>query len=65
MLLPDPTAPQNRDWPGAVHELFAEQARRHPERPAVEEEEATWTYGDLAAAVSGLAAQLQAADVEP
>jgi amino acid adenylation domain-containing protein len=63
-LLPDPTAPQNRDWPGAVHELFAEQARRHPERLAVEEEGTTWTYGDLAAAVSDLATHLQEGGVE-
>jgi len=63
-LLPDPTAPQSTEFPGAVPELFAEQARRHPERPAVEEEGATWTYGDLAAAVSDLAAQLQESGVE-
>ncbi|HEV7509096.1 MAG TPA: amino acid adenylation domain-containing protein [Thermoanaerobaculia bacterium] len=63
-LLPDPTAPQNRDWPGAVHELFAVQARLHPERPAVEEGDVTWTYGDLAVAVSGLAAHLQESGVE-
>jgi amino acid adenylation domain-containing protein len=63
-LLPDPTAPQSMDWPGAVHELFAEQARRHPERPAVEEEGATWTYGDLADAVSDLAAHLRESGVE-
>ncbi len=63
-LLPDPAAPQNTGWPGAVHELFAEQARIHPERPAVEEEGATWTYGDLAASVTGLAAHLQESGVE-
>ncbi|HEV7785970.1 MAG TPA: condensation domain-containing protein, partial [Thermoanaerobaculia bacterium] len=63
-LLPDPTAPQSTDWPGAVHELFAEQARRHPERPAVEEEGVTWTYGELAGAVSHLAVQLREGGVE-
>jgi amino acid adenylation domain-containing protein len=63
-LLPDPTAPQSTEWPRAVHELFAEQARRHPERPAVKEEGVTWTYGDLAASVSDLAARLREGGVE-
>ncbi|MFY9820942.1 MAG: condensation domain-containing protein, partial [Thermoanaerobaculia bacterium] len=63
-LLPDPAAPQNQDWPGAVHELFAEQARRHPERPAVEEEGATWAYAELAAAAGRLAVHLQEGGVE-
>jgi len=63
-LLPDPTAPQNADWPGAVHELFAEQARRHPDRPAVEEDDFTWTYGELAERVRHLASQLRASGVD-
>ncbi|HEX4965502.1 MAG TPA: amino acid adenylation domain-containing protein [Thermoanaerobaculia bacterium] len=63
-LLPDPVAPQNGAWVGAVHELFAAQARRHPERPAVEDEAGAWTYGELAAAVRGLAAELRTAGIE-
>jgi amino acid adenylation domain-containing protein len=63
-LLPDPKRPQNTEWPGAVHELFAEQARRHPERPAVEEEGATWTYRELAAAAGDLAAKLREGGIE-
>ena len=34
-VLPDPTQPLGAEWRGAVHELFLEAARRHPERPAV------------------------------
>ncbi|HEX6861274.1 MAG TPA: amino acid adenylation domain-containing protein, partial [Thermoanaerobaculia bacterium] len=52
------------EWYGAVHELFADHARRHPERPAVADPQGTWTYGELARAVDGLAARLREAGVE-
>ncbi|HVR99815.1 MAG TPA: amino acid adenylation domain-containing protein [Thermoanaerobaculia bacterium] len=58
-LLPDPTAPLGGEWHGAVHELFAARARRHPERPALIDAEGTWTYGELAEAVDRLAARLR------
>ncbi|HKV08300.1 MAG TPA: amino acid adenylation domain-containing protein, partial [Thermoanaerobaculia bacterium] len=63
-VLPDPRAPLGDEWRGAVHELFADRARRHPERPAVADPEGTWTYGELARAVDGLAARLREAGVE-
>ncbi len=63
-LLPDPTTPLDASWAGAVPDLFATQARRHPERPAVEDDAGTWTYGELAQAVHSLAAGLRAAGVE-
>jgi amino acid adenylation domain-containing protein len=64
-LLPDPMAPLGDEWRGAVHELFVERARRHPERPAVVDDEGTWTYGDLDAASRRLAARLRADGVRP
>jgi amino acid adenylation domain-containing protein len=62
-LLPDPAAPLAEEWRGPVHALFAERARRHPERPAVRGGDGVWTYGDLAAAVDRLASRLRAAGV--
>ncbi|HYX24263.1 MAG TPA: amino acid adenylation domain-containing protein, partial [Thermoanaerobaculia bacterium] len=63
-LLPEPTAPLSDEWVGSVPALFAREARRHPERPALEDDDGAWTYGELAAAVRGLAAELKAAGVE-
>jgi amino acid adenylation domain-containing protein len=62
-VLPGPTAPLGDEWVGAVHELFAAEARRQPERPAVEDAEGTWTYGELADAVDRLAGHLLASGV--
>ncbi|HSF41682.1 MAG TPA: amino acid adenylation domain-containing protein, partial [Thermoanaerobaculia bacterium] len=63
-VLPDPRAPLGDEWRGAVHELFLDHARRHPERLAVSDPEGSWTYGELARAVDGLAARLREAGVE-
>ncbi|HYG63482.1 MAG TPA: amino acid adenylation domain-containing protein, partial [Thermoanaerobaculia bacterium] len=57
-LLPDPVAPLGDEWRGAVHELFVEQARRQPRKPALTDLEGTWTYGDLEEASGRLAARL-------
>ncbi|HSK77764.1 MAG TPA: amino acid adenylation domain-containing protein [Thermoanaerobaculia bacterium] len=64
-LLPDPAAPLDRSWIGGVHELFAEQAERAPERPAVIDGDAVWSYGDLLAGCRGLAGWLAAHGVRP
>jgi amino acid adenylation domain-containing protein/non-ribosomal peptide synthase protein (TIGR01720 family) len=48
-----------------VHELFAEQVRRAPERPALVAGEETWSYGELAARVTRLAARLRRRGVGP
>ncbi|HSG39798.1 MAG TPA: amino acid adenylation domain-containing protein, partial [Thermoanaerobaculia bacterium] len=64
-VLPDPTAPLGEGSPGLVHELFAEQARRHPEKPAVIDAEGVWTYGELHEAVRRLAARLREGGVRP
>ncbi|MEO6192065.1 MAG: amino acid adenylation domain-containing protein [Thermoanaerobaculia bacterium] len=59
-LLPDPTAPLDAGWIGGIHELFAAQAERAPERPAVIDGGAVWSYGDLLAGCRGLAGWLAA-----
>ena len=64
-LLPDPTAPLDGGWIGGVHELFAAQAGRAPERPAVADSEAVWSYGDLLAGSRGVAGWLAAHGVRP
>ncbi|HEV7518414.1 MAG TPA: condensation domain-containing protein, partial [Thermoanaerobaculia bacterium] len=63
VLLPDPEAPLGNSWLGAVHELFAAQARRAPERPAVVDSAGVWSYGELAALSARLAAWLRAQGV--
>ncbi len=63
VALPDPAAPLGREWRGAVHELFVERARLHPERPAVVDAEGAWTYADVEAASRRIAARLRAAGV--
>ncbi len=54
-VLPDPQARLDPLWVGAVHDLFTEQARRHPERIALTEPCGDWTYGELDRAVDHLA----------
>jgi amino acid adenylation domain-containing protein len=46
-LLPDPTAPLDDRWYGAVHELFAQHAARHPEKAAVGDATEELSYRDL------------------
>ncbi|HSF41045.1 MAG TPA: amino acid adenylation domain-containing protein [Thermoanaerobaculia bacterium] len=67
-LLPDPTALLDRSWIGGVHELFAQQAGRAPDRPAViggVDGGVVWSYGDLLAGSRGLAGWLAAHGVGP
>src|SRR5436305_4829316 len=64
-LLPDPTVPLDAGWIGGVHELFAMQADRAPDRPAVVGGEAVWSYGGLLAGSRGLAGWLAAQGVRP
>ena len=54
------------DWDARpVPVCFREQVARHAERVAVEDDRATWSYGQLGARVTELAAQLTAAGVRP
>ncbi|MBW8879229.1 MAG: amino acid adenylation domain-containing protein, partial [Acidobacteria bacterium] len=63
--LPDPTAALDAGWIGGVHELFAAQAERAPERPAVVDGDVVWSYGDLLAGSRRLAGWLAAQGVRP
>ncbi|HEY0781503.1 MAG TPA: amino acid adenylation domain-containing protein, partial [Thermoanaerobaculia bacterium] len=57
-LLPDPRRPLGDAWMGAVHERFAEAARRSPERLAVVDRDEAWSYRDLELRANRLAAFL-------
>ncbi|HEX5759074.1 MAG TPA: amino acid adenylation domain-containing protein [Thermoanaerobaculia bacterium] len=60
-VLPDPRLPLAAGpWTGAVHELFAERARRAPERLAVRDGSGAWSYGELAERAGRLARRLRA-----
>ncbi|HVR99225.1 MAG TPA: amino acid adenylation domain-containing protein, partial [Thermoanaerobaculia bacterium] len=63
-LLPDPRAPLPDAWMGAVHERFAEWARRDPGRPAVMDDRESWSYGELDERADRLARRLRAAGVD-
>ncbi|HKI02160.1 MAG TPA: amino acid adenylation domain-containing protein, partial [Thermoanaerobaculia bacterium] len=60
-LLPDPRAALSPAWEGAVHSLFARQARRVPDRVAVADPGESWTYAELEAQSNRLAHFLAAA----
>ncbi|HSU82680.1 MAG TPA: amino acid adenylation domain-containing protein, partial [Thermoanaerobaculia bacterium] len=64
-LLPDPVAPLDAGWIGGVHELFAAQAGRAPERPAVADGNVLWSYGDLLTGSRRLAGWLAARGARP
>jgi amino acid adenylation domain-containing protein len=61
--LPDPRLPLDASWTGAVHEGFAAQARRHPDRLAVQDDAGAWTYGELDAHSRRIAHHLRAGGV--
>ncbi|HEX2189490.1 MAG TPA: amino acid adenylation domain-containing protein, partial [Longimicrobiaceae bacterium] len=63
--LPDPALPLGAGWLGSVPGIFAAQARRGPERLAVEDAEERWSYGELDARAGRLAHHLVANGVEP
>ncbi|HST61260.1 MAG TPA: amino acid adenylation domain-containing protein, partial [Longimicrobium sp.] len=57
-VLPDPAAPLDDSWRGAVHEVFAAQARRTPDALAVEDPRERWSYAELDAATDAIARYL-------
>ncbi len=57
-FVPDPAAPLDAGWQGAVHERFAEIAAHAPELPAVSDPAESWSYGELARYVHRLAHRL-------
>ena len=46
-VLPNPAEPLSDEWHGAIHERFATQAQRVPERVAVTDPHEVWRYKDL------------------
>jgi amino acid adenylation domain-containing protein len=62
-VLPDPQIPLLAGEQPAVHERFAEQARLHPDRPAVVDSAGAWTYGELAERAGDLTRQLREAGI--
>ncbi|HYG64397.1 MAG TPA: amino acid adenylation domain-containing protein, partial [Thermoanaerobaculia bacterium] len=64
-VLPNPVASLDHPWPGAVHDLFADQARHAPDRVALIDRDGLWTYGELDRAVHRLAARLLADGLGP
>ncbi|MEM7483554.1 MAG: condensation domain-containing protein, partial [Acidobacteriota bacterium] len=58
-LLPDPRRALPRHGGTPLGELFHANVRRGPNRPAVTDERATWTYRDLAERSGGIARALQ------
>ncbi len=46
-ILPDPAMPLSNQWEGAVHELFAKQAVRLPNKLAVCDAQDSWSYYEL------------------
>ncbi len=63
--LPDPAAPLSPAWHGAIHELAARQVAARPDRTALQEAGAAWSYGKLEAESNRLAHQLAALGVAP
>ncbi|HVG44405.1 MAG TPA: amino acid adenylation domain-containing protein, partial [Longimicrobium sp.] len=59
-VLPDPAEPLDETWRGAVHEVFAAQARRTQDALAVEDPRERWTYAELDAATDAIARRLVA-----
>ncbi|WP_420127104.1 non-ribosomal peptide synthase/polyketide synthase [Longimicrobium sp.] len=59
-VLPDPAAPLDDTWRGAVHEVFAARAMATPDALAVEDPRERWTYAELHAATDAIARRLVA-----
>jgi amino acid adenylation domain-containing protein/non-ribosomal peptide synthase protein (TIGR01720 family) len=64
-VLPDPAAPLDDAWEGAVHDHLSRWARAAPERVAVVDREGAFTYGELEAAANRLARHLLRGGVRP
>jgi len=46
-LAPDPTAPLDKSWEGAVHEIFERIVEGRPDKLAVEDPDEAWNYREL------------------
>ncbi|HET6230713.1 MAG TPA: amino acid adenylation domain-containing protein [Longimicrobiaceae bacterium] len=57
-VLPDPTAPIEPVWNGAVHEMVSASARTFADRVSVRDREGEWTYAELEMRTNRLARHL-------
>ena len=64
-VLPDPAAPLDNGWIGAIQDLFARNAETVPNRLAINDVLGEWTYGDLERASNRLANDLVANGIKP
>jgi amino acid adenylation domain-containing protein len=64
-VIPDPTEPLDDTWEGSIHELFAKQAERGPDFPAVIDPDNQWTYGELDRRSNQLAHYLISHGIKP
>ncbi len=62
-LLPNPQKPLPETWSGAVHTLVSKQAQTVPEKMALSDAQATWTYAELEARSNQLVHYLHAHDI--
>lgn len=63
-LLPDATQPLAAEWDGSIQQRFSEQARRVPDRIAVEDAYACWRYRELDQLSTQLAGYLRAGGIK-
>ena len=64
-VIPDPTESLDDTWEGSIHELFAKQAERAPDFPAVIDPDNHWSYGELDRRSNQLANYLIAQGIKP
>ena len=64
-VIPDPTESLDDTWEGSIHELFAKQAERAPDFPAVIDPDNRWSYGELDRRSNQLANYLIAQGIKP
>ena len=64
-VIPDPTESLDDTWEGSIHELFARQAERVPDIPAVIDPDNCWSYGELNRWRNQLANYLISVGIQP
>src|SRR5262249_52195859 len=63
--IPDPTEPLDDTWEGSIHELFAKQAKRVPDFPALIDSDNRWSCRELDQRSNQLANYLVAQGIKP
>jgi amino acid adenylation domain-containing protein len=64
-VIPNPTESLDDTWEGSIHELFAKQAERTPDFPAVIDPDERWSYSELDRRSNQLANYLIAHGIKP